>query len=180
MIPFFVAENPYARGVVANIAQLADRLRRAGGLVAWVVPDPEPRSANRDLFFGAAVADTYRHSGGVGPIADRLWPAFEPSPRDLFTSKTAPSAFFPGRSGLHRQLTEADVDTVVIAGTVANVCCESSARDASTLGYRVIMVADGNAAPTDEMLNATLTTIYRSFGDVRTTADLIDLIDLEP
>ena len=32
------------------------------------------------------------------------------------------------------------------AGTVTNVCCESSARDASTLGYRVVMVADANAA----------------------------------
>jgi nicotinamidase-related amidase len=57
------------------------------------------------------------------------------------------------------------------------VCCESSARDASTLGYRVIMVADANAALRDQDLNATLHTIYRTFGDVRPTSEVIALLD---
>ncbi len=64
-----------------------------------------------------------------------------------------------------------------MTGTVANVCCESSAREASTLGYRVIMVADANAARVDADLSATLYTIYRSFGDVRPTIDLLALIN---
>jgi len=55
-------------------------------------------------------------------------------------------------------------------------CCESTARDASTLGYRVIMVADANAARRDQDLNATLHTIYRTFGDVRPTAEVVGLI----
>lgn len=87
------------------------------------------------------------------------------------------SAFFPGRCPLSGWLTERGVDTVLITGTVTNVCCESSARDASTLGYRVIMVADANAARRDEDHNATLHTIYRSFGDVRPAADVIGLIE---
>lgn len=62
-------------------------------------------------------------------------------------------------------------------GTVTNVCCESSARDASTLGYRVIMVADANAAARDQDHNATLHTIYRSFGDVRPAAEVIGMIE---
>jgi nicotinamidase-related amidase len=65
---------------------------------------------------------------------------------------------------------------VIVTGTVTNVCCESSARDASTLGYRVILVADGTAARRDEDHNATLHTIYRSFGDVRTTDEVVGLI----
>jgi nicotinamidase-related amidase len=89
----------------------------------------------------------------------------------------AASAFFPGRCPLSGWLTERVVDTVLITGTVTNVCCESSARDASTLGYRVIMVADANAARRDEDHNATLHTIYRSFGDVRPAADVIGLIE---
>ena len=64
----------------------------------------------------------------------------------------------------------------MITGTVAHVCCESTARDASVLDYRVIMVADANAAMRDQDLNATLHTIYRSFGDVRTTDELITLL----
>lgn len=73
-------------------------------------------------------------------------------------------------------LEEREIDTVLIVGTVANVCCESPARDASTLGYRVIMVADANAAARDEDLNATLHTIYRSFGDVCPTSEVLGMI----
>lgn len=40
----------------------------------------------------------------------------------------------------------------------------------------MIMVADANAAMRDADLNATLHTIYRSFGDVRPTAELLALI----
>ncbi|WP_329004893.1 isochorismatase family protein [Kribbella sp. NBC_00709] len=59
---------------------------------------------------------------------------------------------------------------------MANVCCESTARDASTLGYRVLMVADANAARRDQDLNATLHTVYRTFGDVRPTTEVLDLL----
>ena len=39
------------------------------------------------------------------------------------------------------------------------------------------MVADANAARRDQDPNATLYTIYRSYGDVRSTADLVRLIN---
>jgi nicotinamidase-related amidase len=90
--------------------------------------------------------------------------------------KTASSAFFPGRCPLPDLLAERGITTVLITGTVTNVCCESSARDASTLGYRVVMVADANAAMRDQDHNATLHTVYRTFGDVRATADVLSLI----
>jgi nicotinamidase-related amidase len=73
-------------------------------------------------------------------------PRFRIHDEDLVVEKTASSAFFPDRCELAERLHERDIDTVLITGTVANICCESSARDASTRGYRVIMVADGNAA----------------------------------
>jgi hypothetical protein len=46
-----------------------------------------------------------------------------------------------------------------------------------TLGLRVIMVADANAARRDEDHNATLHTIYRTFGDVRPTSDVLTMIE---
>lgn len=119
----------------------------------------------------------YRRCGGEGPLRDRLWHEFEVRDDDLLVEKTASSAFFPGRSPLPELLDGRGIDTVLITGTATNVCCESSARDASTLGYRVIMVADGNAAQCDTDHNATLHTIYRSFGDVRPTADVLALIE---
>ncbi|WP_281167402.1 hypothetical protein [Catelliglobosispora koreensis] len=41
---------------------------------------------------------------------------------------------------------------------------------------RVIMLANGNAARRDQDHNATLHTIYRTFGDVRTTGEVIAMI----
>jgi nicotinamidase-related amidase len=177
MVPFFVAEMEYGRGIVPNVNRLAGCLREAGGTVAWVLPGADGTSP-RDLeFFGPEVAETYRASGGTGPLRERLWPELEVEEADLVVEKSAHSAFFPGRSPLPELLEGRGVDTVLIAGTVTNVCCESSARDASTLGYRVVFVADANAAPHDQVHNATLHTVYRSFGDVRPTHEVIDLIE---
>ena len=39
------------------------------------------------------------------------------------------------------------------------------------------MVADANAAMRDQDHNATLHTVYRTFGDVRSTTDVIRMID---
>jgi nicotinamidase-related amidase len=128
-------------------------------------------------FFGPQMAAVFRRSGGGGPVAGRLWEDFEVHPDDLLAEKTSFSAFFPGRCPLPSLLDERGITTVLISGTVTNVCCESSARDASTLGYRVIMVADACAAVRDQDHNATLHTIYRSFGDVRPAAEVIGMIE---
>lgn len=177
MVPFFTRENAYCRGVVPNINALASALRSAGGTIAWVLPAADPGSAAHAAgFFGPDVAKVYADSGGKGALPGRLCPTLEPQPDDVFAEKTAASAFFPGRSDLHQRLQGRGVDTVIVAGTVTNVCCEGTARDASTLRYRVIMAADGCAAVNDAMHNATLTTIYRSFGDVRTTAEILTLL----
>ncbi|HEY3005060.1 MAG TPA: isochorismatase family cysteine hydrolase [Kribbellaceae bacterium] len=138
----------------------------------------ESRRGRRHLeFLGPAIAAMFAATGGDGPPRERLWHEFAVHDDDLLVEKTAASAFFPGRSPLPDLLSERGIDSVLITGTVTNVCCESSARDASTVGYRVILVADGNAARRDQDHNAALYTVYRTFGDVRTTADVLALID---
>lgn len=174
MVPFFVSEQPFALGIVDPVNRLASALRAAGGVVAWVLPSGD--TVADEEFFGVEVAGRYSGSGGAGARPDRLWHGLDCEAGDWFAEKTAPSAFFPGRCNLDERLRTANIDTVLIAGTVANVCCESSVRDASALGYRVVMVADANAANSDDELNATLHTMYRSFGDVRPTDQLIGLI----
>lgn len=172
MVPFFVSGAPYALGIVDNISRLAHVLRAAGGTVAWIVPTSPP--ARRD-FYGPG-DDPFADCGGEGPLRERLWPGFEIHDDDVVTEKSAASAFFPGRCDLPALLDARGIDTVLITGAVTNVCCESSARDAATLGYRVVMVADANAARRDADHNATLYTIYRTFGDVRPTSEIIELI----
>lgn len=176
MVPFFVSESAYCQGIVPNINRLAGALRTAGGTVAWVVPAAGERTDISEEFFGPEVAEVFRRSGGEGPLTERIWPGLAYADGDLLAEKTAMSAFFPGRSELPHQLEQRGITTVLITGTVTNVCCESSARDASTVGYRVIMVADANAARRDQDHNAALYTIYRTFGDVRPTDEVLALI----
>jgi nicotinamidase-related amidase len=177
MIPFFVEESGYCRGILPNIVRLATALRSAGGAVAWVVPgcdQPHPPLARE--FFGEEVAELFRMSGGAGPLPERVWAGLFPQAQDLYFEKSAYSAFFPGSSNLPAALQERGIDTVFITGTLTNICCESSARDAYASGFRVVFIADGTAARRDQDHNATLHNIYRSFGDVRPTDEAIALL----
>jgi nicotinamidase-related amidase len=177
MVPFFVADSAFCLGIVPNVNRLAGVLRCAGGMVAWIVPGAEQRHpALAREFFGAEVAEMYRRSGSGGPPRARLWAGLDAAEADPVLEKAARSAFLPGYCGLPDLLRRRGIDTVLIAGTVTNVCCESSARDAASTGFRVVMVADANAARSDAEHNATLHTIYRSFGDVRSTNEVLALI----
>lgn len=176
LVPFFYEANETCYAITPNVRLLADALREAGGVVAWVVPgDPGPTTWARE-FLGEEVAEMLRHSGGTGPVASRLGPGLEARNGDILVQKTATSAFFPGSSTLHDRLRERDIETVVVTGTLTEVCVAGTARDAATLGCRTILVADATAGRNDESHNATLTTIYRTFGDVRSTEDVLELV----
>ncbi|WP_328806693.1 cysteine hydrolase [Streptacidiphilus fuscans] len=175
MVPFF--DGSYFRGVVPQVNRLADELREAGGSVVWVLPGEGGALPVREEFYGPLVAERFRTSGGAGPLADRLWPGLAvDEKRDVLMEKTATSALFPGSSDLGALLRQREITTVVLCGTVTGVCVEGTARDAAQLGYRVIMVADGCAGGNDEAHNASLRVVYRSFGDVRAMAEVVDLI----
>ncbi|MCG8696336.1 MAG: cysteine hydrolase [Minwuiales bacterium] len=169
----FIEGTPCAAAVVTPIARLADCLRTAGGTVAWVTPAPmAPDDPNLAALWGQDHLRQMVDNGALAVLADGL----EPDPQDIVVEKKGYSAFFPGMSPLPDMLAGRGVDTVVIAGVLTNICCESSARDAASLGYRVIMVADANAARSDEEHRSALYNILRNFGDVRFAEDLIALI----
>ena len=144
--------------------------------MAWVVPGDHPPTARDREHLGDEVAELYARSGGEGSPAERVWPGLAVDDRDLAVEKTAHSAFFRAGGPFAGLLAERGIDTVVVTGTVTNVCVEGSVRDAATLGLRVILVADGCAAMRDQDHNAALHVVYRSFGDVRTTAEVVDLV----
>ena len=69
------------------------------------------------------------------------------------------------------------LDTVLVTGTVTNVCCESTARDAMMLNFKTVMVTDANAAATDADHNASLIAFYLTFGDIMSTEMLIGCLE---
>ena len=85
---------------------------------------------------------------------------------DLRVTKRFYSAMAPGSSELEPLLRGRGVDTLLIAGTVTNVCCESTARDAMMRDFRTIMVDDALAAVTPAEHEHALHGWMLFFGDV--------------
>ena len=105
----------------------------------------------------------------AGAPGHALYPALEVRPEDEIVLKYRFSAFVQGASDLPQRLTDGGFAYVLIVGTVTNVCCESSARDAMMLNFKTVMVSDGNSAHSDAEHTATLAAFYAVFGDVMDT-----------
>jgi ureidoacrylate peracid hydrolase len=164
--------------VVTNVNRVAERLREAGGVIAWVTPYVDEASQARlAVRTGVARAAMFAEQSRPGSRGAALWHQLRPADDDLHVTKPGASAFFPGTCDLDDRLRERGVTGVLIAGTVTNVCCESSARDATELGYQVTMISDACAGHSYGLHEASLTTFYRIFGDVRPTNDVLDLLN---
>jgi nicotinamidase-related amidase len=110
----------------------------------------------------------------IGGDGYEFWHLNDMRPEDAQITKKRYSAFIQGSSDIERHLRERGIDTLLIAGTATNVCCESTARDAMMLNFKVVMVADCLATHTDEEHNATLSNFYGQFGDVQTTDEVFE------
>jgi ureidoacrylate peracid hydrolase len=167
---------PAARDIVPAVNRLAAALREAGGGVFWVRMTHDERClADWSVVFEITSPERRQKRIAAltaGSKGHRLWPDLDVRPEDEIVDKYRYSGFLPGTSDLAERLRARGFDTVLITGTVTNVCCESSARDAAMLNFRTLMVSDGNAALTQAEHDASLTAFYNIFGDVMDT-DLI-------
>ena len=175
MLPGMPVEVPTAREIVPNVNKLAAATRAAGGKVYWIKMNLEGQSEAWRVFFDSDPRRTTLSELTPGSRGFELYADLDVRPEDTILVKNRFSAFIQGSSDIDRHLRGAGIDTVIIAGTVTNVCCESSARDAMMLNYRLVFVSDANAALSDADHNATLASIIRVFGDIATTNDVIAL-----
>jgi len=172
---------PVAVEIVPNVNRLAAAVRRTGGKVFWIKQTVDATSAVAWSEWLAMMTPPARHNLianlSPGSRGHDIYPSLEVEPEDEVVLKYRFSAFVQGASDLPQRLRAQGYDTVLITGTVTNVCCESSARDAMMLNFKTIMVSDGNAARTDEEHNATLSTFLAIFGDVMDTDFLIQRLE---
>jgi ureidoacrylate peracid hydrolase len=168
---------PMAEKIVPNVNRLARAMRFSGGTVIWIKTTfTEEALTTWSTYFEmvrpeqGAKRKAALSAGGEG---HELWADLDVQPDDLVVEKNRFSAFIQGSSNLAEVLHARGIDTVIVTGTVTNVCCESTARDAMMMNFRTIMVTDGNAAMTDEEHNASLQAFYLTFGDVMSTDVLV-------
>ncbi len=150
----------------ANVASLIEAWRSASRPLVFVRHDSTeegsllapgmPGNAFKDVVFGSA---------------------------DLQVVKSVHSAFY-GRPNLDAWLQDQQVGQVVICGIQTNVCCETTARMASDLGYDVLFVADatytfdttgpdGETVSAEDLTRATCASLEGEFATVVPTVELV-------
>ena len=105
-----------------------------------------------------------------GSPESEVHPELAPLPGEKVIFKHRYSAFY--NTDLETVLRCLKVEDVVIAGTMTNMCCESTARDAYYRDYRVFFLADGTGSITEEMHLASLLNLAFGFAYI-TTSDAI-------
>lgn len=170
LMPGYQGECAPAREIIDPINRLCGAVRDAGGVVVWV----QTASDNADVFWSHhhGVMLTPERSARRLETLRRDSPGFALHP-DLHAQATDPrvvkrfySAMAPGSSELEPLLRGLGVDTLLICGTVTNVCCESTARDAMMRDFRTIMIDDALAAVTPAEHENALHGWMLFFGDV--------------
>lgn len=166
--------------IVERIRTLAQTCRAAGIAVIYlrhvVRGDGSDTGRMRDLYPNV---DEILARGTPGiEIIDAL----APRAGDIVIDKLFYSGFH--NTDLDTVLRAADIDTIAVCGTVTNVCCETTVRDAVHREYKVVALSDANAAmpypdmgfgavSAEDVQRIALTAMAYEFAEVTDTADLL-------
>jgi nicotinamidase-related amidase len=108
-------------------------------------------------------------------------------PHDLLVVKSVNSAFY-GEPNLDSWLRSQGLDDVVVCGITTNHCCETTARMAGNLGYRVKFVLDatrtfdkvmpdGSVISAAELMRTTAANLHGEFAVVVNKDDVVTGFD---
>jgi biuret amidohydrolase len=176
----FVSECPLAAvdgpATVDRINMLSRACRDAGMLVVHT------RSVVRADFANLqpGVSEAAGSMVVDGASSAEFFPGLEVEPTDIRVDKPRYDAFYA--SDLEMVLRRRNVDTVIITGFATNVCCESTARSASSRDFRVLFVQDATSTcdmggmSAHDLHRATCTTLGAVIGTVVTSSDLVGAI----
>ncbi len=182
MAPGAIAEIGTAREIVPNVNRISAAVRAGGGKVVYIQNTFDAEAiAGWSTYFThfctperrARMIETFT----PGSFGHALWPGLDVRPEDLKVWKRRFGAFAPGASDLHDILRDRGIDTLIITGTASQVCCESTARDAMMMNYKVFFIADGNATFNDEEHNATLSAMAHTFCDVIDSGAMVSMME---
>lgn len=104
----------------------------------------------------------------------RIVEALEPTADEVVINKTTYGAF--ASTGLDATLRNLGIETLVLGGVVTNRCVETTMRDATDRGYRMILVDDGTATFSQDMQDASTLSLQGAYGFVRQTDEVLSLL----
>jgi nicotinamidase-related amidase len=173
-------EVPDARGTIDNHQRLLKRFRDGRGVVVFTRFIAGPQ---RTLI--------WNWSAVLAPPTCCCWPGFmrayddvegprdaaavidelAPLPTELQIDKYNYSAFH--RTSLLDSLEAKGVNTVVVTGTVTQICVDETARGAFREGLKAVMVSDAVSSFDSTLHQATLANFAMKFGWVMTTEEIV-------
>ena len=170
------SEIPHARAIVPTVNRLAGALRARGGHVVWVVstygPEEDRNWTNLDTILGEEAAAIFRAGLIEGADGHAIWPSLDVGDADPVVHKNRFGGFIGSQGRLERVLHDLGVDTVLVVGTVTNVCCETTAREAAAYDFKTIMISDANGGRSAEEDAWTYAVCLASYGDVMTADEV--------
>ncbi|MEH7253300.1 isochorismatase family cysteine hydrolase [Neobacillus niacini] len=171
---------PHTESIIKNIQQLTSTARQANMPVIYlrhiVRGDGSDTGRMKDMYNDTD--EIFKRGTDGVEIIDEL----APLPQDIIVDKLFYSGFH--NTDLDTILRAHDINTIIICGTVTNVCCETTVRDATHREYKTIFLSDANAPmdypdmgwgdiSAEEIQRITLTVIAYEFGQVSETEEII-------
>ncbi|WMT89363.1 cysteine hydrolase [Pelagibacterium sp. H642] len=172
-----------AAATVPAINRMADLLRIFGGCVIWIRTLSSTDESRWSVFEDHILTPQARSLRQVllhpDHHASKLIEGLDCRSQDKVVYKTRFSALAPQSSNLLEVLAGQNIETVLIAGTATNVCCESTAKDATVANYKSIMIEDCLSAHTEDAHKHSLANFRGIFGDVLTVNQCAALLSKE-
>ncbi len=169
-----VLEVPNIRDQIPKIKKLIETCRGIGIPIIYTKQVYRADTAVRPLILDMF---TLLDKKGLreGSEGAEIHKDLKPLPSDFIVKKLRFSAFYNTdlESILRNIKSRRSIDTVIICGTVTNICCESTARDAFERDYRVVFGSDITSAWSDEFQKLSLQIINYAFGWVMSYDEII-------
>jgi len=153
-----------AWAAIPNIAAVLEEFRGRGWPVVFTVVSPEQR------FVGASTRGAPR---GASPLsAERVIPELAPREGEWVLGKNRASVFF--LTSLMPYLVQRGITRVVLVGCSTSGCVRASAVDATSWGFDVKVLEDATFDRVGRLHDGALFDIDAKYGEVVTTAALLD------
>ena len=153
------------RRLYEPIRRLLKAGREVGAPVIWICDEHLPT----DREFEKRSVHCLKGSWGAEIVAE-----LEPKGSELRIPKTRYSGFF--ETDLDQRLRQQNIDHVILAGVVTNICVRSTAHDAFFRDYRVTIPVDCVAATSDREQESTLYDLDTHYATVAGLEEVLGIL----
>jgi len=160
--------------ILANIRRVLDSSRRKQVPVIHITVSFRPDY--RDAPAASPLFQMVRQNRmlGAGTAGAEIHPDVRPQESEPVLNKTCVNPFLT--TGLDQLLRNLDASTLILMGLWTNYVVEATARHASDLGYRVIVVRECCASNSDENHNFAMNQILPSVATVASLEEVLQAL----